>query len=64
MPVLAYLDPGSGTLIVQALLGGIAGVTVLFKTMGRRLFGRRSDDDGVDEGADRPIDDPASIRED
>ena len=63
MPVLAYLDPGSGTLIVQALLGGVAGVAVLFKTMGRRLFGRRSGDD-VDEGADRPLDDPASIRED
>jgi hypothetical protein len=34
----AYLDPGSGTLLVQALLGGAAGVAVLVKTKGRRLF--------------------------
>ncbi len=34
---LAYLDPGTGTLIVQALLGGTAGVAVLFKTKRSRL---------------------------
>jgi len=33
----AYLDPGTGTLIVQALLGGTAGVAVLFKTKRSRL---------------------------
>lgn len=36
----AYLDPGTGTLIVQALLGGAAGVAVLLRTRGRRLFRR------------------------
>lgn len=33
----AYLDPGTGTLIVQAVLGGTAGVAVLFKTTRSRL---------------------------
>jgi hypothetical protein len=33
----AYLDPGTGTLIVQAILGGTAGVAVLFKTKRSRL---------------------------
>ena len=42
MTVIGYLDPGTGTLIVQAVLGGAAGVAVLVKTKGRRLF-RRGD---------------------
>ena len=37
MKLLAYLDPGTGTLIVQAVLGGAAGVAVLFKTMGNKF---------------------------
>lgn len=39
--MFAYLDPGSGTLILQAVLGGIAGVVVFFKTIGKRLRRRR-----------------------
>ena len=37
--VLAYLDPGSGSMILQAILGGIAGVLVALKMFGRRLLG-------------------------
>jgi hypothetical protein len=37
MNFFAYLDPGTGTLIVQAVLGGAAGVAVLFKTMGNKF---------------------------
>ena len=40
MKIIAYLDPGTGTLIVQAVLGGAAGAAVLFKTKGRNLFKR------------------------
>ena len=29
--VLAYLDPGSGSMMLQLLLGGIAGVAVILK---------------------------------
>ena len=30
-PAYAYLDPGSGSYILQLLLGGVAGIAVLFK---------------------------------
>lgn len=39
---LAYLDPGSGSLILQALLGGIAGAAVAFKAWRSRLLGKRA----------------------
>ncbi|HBK80257.1 MAG TPA: hypothetical protein DDZ83_11425 [Nitrospinae bacterium] len=35
----AYIDPGAGSLILQVLLGGIAGVLVLLKTYWRRFTG-------------------------
>ncbi|CAN5870004.1 hypothetical protein BH23ACT5_BH23ACT5_24620 [soil metagenome] len=34
--ILAYLDPGSGSLILQAVLGGAAGVGVAAKAMRHR----------------------------
>jgi hypothetical protein len=34
---LAYLDPGAGSMVLQALLGGIAGVLVLLKLYWRRI---------------------------
>ena len=37
MNLLAYLDPGSGSILLQALLGGIAGAAVAIKMFGRRL---------------------------
>ena len=37
---LAYLDAGSGSLIVQAVIGGIAGVAVAAKLYWRRLVSR------------------------
>ncbi|RIW41723.1 hypothetical protein D3H59_25300 [Micromonospora endophytica] len=37
---LAYLDAGSGSLIVQAVVGGIAGVAVAAKLYWRRLVSR------------------------
>jgi len=39
--LLAYIDPGTGSILLQALLGGIAGLAVFLKTTGRRLFRRR-----------------------
>jgi hypothetical protein len=35
--VLAYLDPGSGSLLVQAVVGGAAAVGVLAKLYWRRI---------------------------
>ena len=39
-PAYAYLDPGSGGMMVQLLLGGIAGVGVLCRLYWRRLLTR------------------------
>jgi hypothetical protein len=37
-PALAYLDPGTGSLIVQLILGGAAAVAVTVKFWGSRLL--------------------------
>jgi hypothetical protein len=34
---LAYLDPGTGSIIVSAVVAGFAGIGVMFKTMGRKF---------------------------
>ena len=31
LPAFAYLDPGSGSMILQLLLGGVAGVVMVVK---------------------------------
>ncbi len=44
----AYLDPGTGSMILQLLLGGIAGMAVVLKLYWHRLkalFGRRAAED-------------------
>ena len=46
----AYLDPGTGTIIVQAILGGTAGVAVLFKTT-RGRFSRKKKAEAIEEAA-------------
>jgi hypothetical protein len=51
MKLFAYLDPGTGTIIVQAVLGGAAGVAVLFKTMGGK-FRRKGNVDETTESTD------------
>ena len=38
MPILAYLDPGSGGLLLQLILGGTAAVGVAVKLYWRRLL--------------------------
>jgi hypothetical protein len=48
MNFFAYLDPGSSTLIIQAVLGGAAGVAVLFKTMGSKFSRKDKAEDVVE----------------
>lgn len=38
MQLLAYLDPGSGSMLLQVLLGGVAGVVVAIKMFGKRMW--------------------------
>ncbi len=39
MLVEAYIDPGSGSLFLQALVGGVAAIGVVTKLYWRRLRG-------------------------
>ena len=54
--ILGYLDAGSGSLILQALLGGAAGIAVAFKAWKARLTGKEAlesvsvDDSSKDDG--------------
>jgi hypothetical protein len=48
--VVGYLDAGSGSMIMQALAGGVAGVAVVGKFYWRRfkrVFARRGRSDDV-----------------
>lgn len=36
--ILAYIDPGTGSLILQLLLGGVAGAWVILKLFGQRIM--------------------------
>lgn len=38
-PAYAYLDPGTGSMILQLLLGGAAGVAMVFKLYWDRIKG-------------------------
>ena len=46
--LLAYLDPASGSLLLQLLLGGVAGIALVLKLFWHRilgLFGKKPNDD-------------------
>jgi len=40
--VFGYLDAGSGSLILQAILGGLAGIAVAFKAWKARMMGKKA----------------------
>jgi hypothetical protein len=40
--IFAYLDPGSGSLLLQAILGGVAGIGVAARAMRNRWRGKAS----------------------
>ena len=46
-PAHAYLDPGTGSIILQAMLGGVAGLAMVLKLYWHRLTSifRRKDSD-------------------
>ena len=57
MMIFAYLDPGTGSLILQALLAGAAGVAVFWKQLTRRFRRPKEVESVVDERAesDEPL---------
>lgn len=54
MGFFAYLDAGSGSLIIQAILGGLAGLGIMFKTLRQRFNGRRHIAEQPTEGSETP----------
>ncbi|MCI0425626.1 MAG: hypothetical protein L0Z49_09180 [Actinobacteria bacterium] len=56
--IFAYLDAGSGSLLLQAILGGLAGVAVAARAWKARLSGRKMIEEAVAEGegtTDNPV---------
>ena len=50
-PALAYVDPGSGTMLWQVVLAGIVGALFYFRSFLARLFSRsRRQDPPADNG--------------
>lgn len=44
--IFGYLDAGSGSLILQAILGGAAGIAVAFKAWKARLMSKEAIESG------------------
>ena len=60
--IFGYLDPGSGSLLLQAVIGGATGLTVAVKALRHRYrFGRgknaadQVEDELVDAGEDTAL---------
>ncbi len=47
--ILGYLDAGSGSLILQAILGGAAGILVAFRAWKARLMSKQPVAEGESE---------------
>jgi hypothetical protein len=54
---IAYLDPGTGSLFLQILLGGVAGLAVFIKLFWRRILSILGIGSG-NQPAEASVDDP------
>ena len=60
MDLFAYLDPGSASALLAAVLAGIAGAGAAIRTYGRKLMFWKKDEPAIDgTAADSPDDKPA-----
>ncbi len=53
--IVGYLDAGTGSLILQTVLGGAAGLAVFFKTAGRRFFRSKGSSEAATLAPERPV---------
>ncbi len=53
--LFGYLDAGSGSLILQAILGGAAGILVAFRAFKARIAGKKAMADTATEVDESPI---------
>lgn len=56
--IFGYLDAGSGSLLLQALIGGLAGIGVAYKAMRMKIARGRVEPDAV-EGEMDTVEDTA-----
>jgi hypothetical protein len=56
-PFLAYIDPGSGSLLIQAAIAAVIAIPIFFRTQIARAMRaiRRSDDRGPTGGDDAAV---------
>lgn len=45
--IVGYLDAGSGSLLLQAILGGLAGIAVAFRAFKARMTGKKAVEEAV-----------------
>lgn len=48
--MFAYLDPGTGSIVLQVIVGGFAGLAVFFKMFGRRIMFWKKSDNALTSG--------------
>ena len=66
LPAHAYLDPGTGSMFLQLLLGGLAGLAVILKLYWQRLlsfFGLGHQEGEIVAEGDAPASEPESETE-
>lgn len=63
--VLMYLDPATGSMLLQMIAAGFAGAYLFLKMRGQRILMifRSSDDDDDDEGATEAVSDDEGVDE-
>jgi hypothetical protein len=57
--IFGYLDAGSGSLLLQALIGGLAGITVAYRAMRMKMARRGAVEPEAAEGEVNPAEDTA-----
>ncbi len=60
MPLLAYIDPGSGSMLLQVILAGALAIPFFFRRVisdgWHRIRGNRDEETQVEGGEDAPTD--------
>jgi hypothetical protein len=54
--MFAYLDPGTGSIVLQVIVGGFAGLAVFFKMFGRRMMFWKKDNELTEGEGETTID--------
>lgn len=54
--MFAYLDPGTGSIVLQVIVGGFAGLAVFFKMFGRKMMFWKKDNELTEGDAETATD--------